>query len=87
MTAFDYGVLAILACSMLLGAWRGLASELLALAAWVVALLAASEVPVAKDATETHVQAFVRAFASVRTSGTIASNCWGPVTPSIGPSA
>jgi len=43
MMAFDYGVLAILACSMLLGAWRGLASELLALAAWVVALLAASE--------------------------------------------
>lgn len=40
MTAFDYAVLAIVAASILLGAWRGLVSEVLALAAWVVALLA-----------------------------------------------
>lgn len=40
MTAFDYAVLAIIAASILLGAWRGLVSEVLALAAWVAALLA-----------------------------------------------
>ena len=40
MTVFDYAVLAIVAASILLGAWRGLVSEVLALAAWVVALLA-----------------------------------------------
>lgn len=39
MTAFDYAVLAILAASLLIGVWRGLLSEVLALAAWVVALL------------------------------------------------
>ena len=40
MTAFDYAVLAVIAASGLLGFWRGLVSELLALAAWVVAFLA-----------------------------------------------
>ena len=40
MTAFDYVVLAIVAASILVGAWRGLVSEVLALAAWVAALLA-----------------------------------------------
>ncbi len=40
MTVFDYAVLAIVAASILLGAWRGLVSEVLALAAWVAALLA-----------------------------------------------
>ena len=40
MTVFDYAVLAIVAASILLGAWRGLVSEVLALAAGVVALLA-----------------------------------------------
>jgi len=40
VTAFDYAVLAIVAASILLGAWRGLVSEVLALAAWVAALLA-----------------------------------------------
>ncbi len=40
MTAFDHAVLAMLALSVLLGIWRGLASEVLALAAWVVAILA-----------------------------------------------
>ena len=40
MTAFDYAVLAVIAASGLLGFWRGLVSEILALAAWVVAFLA-----------------------------------------------
>lgn len=40
MTAFDYAVLAIVAASIVLGVWRGLVSEVLALAAWVAALLA-----------------------------------------------
>ena len=40
MTAFDFAVLAVLGLSLLLGLWRGLASEVLALVAWIVALLA-----------------------------------------------
>ncbi|MBK6975365.1 MAG: CvpA family protein [Candidatus Methylophosphatis roskildensis] len=40
MTGFDLCVIAILAASLLLGLWRGLVSEVLALAAWVLALLA-----------------------------------------------
>lgn len=43
MTAFDYAVLVILAGSLLLGLWRGLVSEVLALAAWVLAFFAARE--------------------------------------------
>lgn len=42
MTAFDYVVLGIVAASILLGAWRGLVSEILALIAWVAALVAGS---------------------------------------------
>lgn len=41
MTVFDYGVLAVLSLTLLVGLWRGLVSELLALAAWVVAFFAA----------------------------------------------
>ncbi|MCL2657424.1 MAG: CvpA family protein [Betaproteobacteria bacterium] len=41
MAVFDYVVLAILFVSLLLGAWRGLVSEVLALFAWVSAFLAA----------------------------------------------
>jgi membrane protein required for colicin V production len=41
MTAFDYVVLSVMALSALLGLWRGVISEILALAAWVVAFLAA----------------------------------------------
>ena len=41
MTAFDYAVLTVLGMSVLLGLWRGVVSEFLALAAWVVAFLAA----------------------------------------------
>lgn len=41
MTAFDYAVLTVLGMSVLLGLWRGVVSEILALVAWVVAFLAA----------------------------------------------
>jgi membrane protein required for colicin V production len=41
VTAFDFAVLAIVAASVLLGVWRGVVSELLALAAWVAAFFAA----------------------------------------------
>lgn len=47
MTIFDYAVVAVLAISVLLGIWRGVVSEILALAAWVVAFLVARvEAPV-----------------------------------------
>ena len=41
MTAFDYAVLAAIGMSVLLGLWRGVISELLALAGWVLAFIAA----------------------------------------------
>lgn len=41
MTVFDYVVLGIIGASCLLGLWRGVVSEVLALAAWVVAFVAA----------------------------------------------
>jgi membrane protein required for colicin V production len=41
MTVFDYAVLATLAVSLLLGLWRGVVNEVLALLAWVVAFFAA----------------------------------------------
>jgi membrane protein required for colicin V production len=37
VTAFDYVVIVILALSVVLGFWRGMMSEVLALAAWIVA--------------------------------------------------
>lgn len=40
MTAFDYAVVAVVAASVLLGAWRGVVSEVLTLAAWVAAFFA-----------------------------------------------
>jgi len=43
MTVFDYVVLTIVAVSLLLGLWRGVVGELIALAAWVLAFLAAVE--------------------------------------------
>lgn len=39
MTVFDYIVLAGIALSVLLGFWRGVVSEVLALAAWVLAVV------------------------------------------------
>lgn len=41
MTIFDYAVFGIVGASSLLGLWRGVVAEVLALAAWVVAFLAA----------------------------------------------
>jgi membrane protein required for colicin V production len=41
MTWFDYAVLGILLASMMLGGWRGVLGELIAVAAWVLAFLAA----------------------------------------------
>ncbi|MDQ8021055.1 MAG: CvpA family protein [Moraxellaceae bacterium] len=41
MTVFDYVFLAILGLSTLLGLWRGLVSEVLSLAGWVLALVLA----------------------------------------------
>jgi membrane protein required for colicin V production len=41
VTVFDYAVLGAVVLSLLLGAWRGVVSEILALAAWVAAFVAA----------------------------------------------
>ena len=41
MTAFDYVVMAIVAASVLLGVWRGVVGEVIALVAWVLAFFAA----------------------------------------------
>ena len=41
MTVFDYVVLGVLGISVLLGFWRGVISEVLALVAWVAAFVAA----------------------------------------------
>lgn len=41
MTVFDYGFLALVGLMTLLGLWRGLVSEVLALVAWVAAFLLA----------------------------------------------
>ena len=43
MATFDYVVLGIVAISLVLGLWRGVVSELIALAAWVMAFMAALE--------------------------------------------
>lgn len=43
MTIFDYVVLGAITLSILIGAWRGVVSEILALAAWVVAFLVARD--------------------------------------------
>lgn len=43
MTIFDYVVIGIVVASLLLGLWRGVVGELIALAAWVLGFLAASE--------------------------------------------
>jgi membrane protein required for colicin V production len=44
MTVFDYAVLTVVSASVLVGLWRGVVSELLALAAWIVAFLVARAV-------------------------------------------
>lgn len=44
MSIFDYVVIGIVAASLLLGLWRGVVGELIALAAWVLAFIAAYHV-------------------------------------------
>ena len=41
MTVFDYVVVVILTASVLIGVWRGVVGEIIALAAWVLAYFAA----------------------------------------------
>jgi len=41
MTTFDYVVITVLVASVLLGVWRGVVGEIIALLAWVLAFLAA----------------------------------------------
>ena len=41
MTYFDYFVIAVLVISLLLGLWRGMIGEIIALTAWVLAFIAA----------------------------------------------
>ncbi len=41
MTIFDYAVFGIIAASSLLGLWRGVIAEVLALTAWIVAFITA----------------------------------------------
>jgi len=41
MTIFDYVVIGIVGASLLLGLWRGVVGELISLAAWVLAFIAA----------------------------------------------
>lgn len=43
MTVFDYVVIGVVAVSLMLGLWRGIVGELVALAAWVLAFLGALE--------------------------------------------
>ena len=43
MTIFDYVVIGIIGLSLLFGLWRGVVGELIALAAWVLAVIAALE--------------------------------------------
>jgi membrane protein required for colicin V production len=41
MTTFDYVILVIVGASILIGVWRGVVGEIIALAAWVLAFFAA----------------------------------------------
>lgn len=71
MTAFDWAVLAVAGLSLLIGLWRGVVSEVLALAAWVAAFFAASHFSgnaaalltgAIKDKTLSQVAGFVLVF-------------------------
>ena len=42
MTWLDYGAVVLLAASILWGVWRGLVREVISLAAWVLAFIAAN---------------------------------------------
>ena len=70
MTVFDYAVLGVMAASLLLGLWRGLVSEVLALLAWVAAFFAARAVapglaPLFGRFTHEAALQYVTAFAAV----------------------
>jgi membrane protein required for colicin V production len=74
VTAFDYGVLVVAGASLVLGVWRGLVSEMLALAAWVVAFFASRAaaadvgsafVRIMPDATARYVVGFAVVFLGV----------------------
>lgn len=43
VTIFDYVVLAVVAISLMIGVWRGMVGELLAIAAWLVAFFTARQ--------------------------------------------
>lgn len=43
MTIFDYVVMGIVGASLLLGLWRGVVGEVIALAAWILAFFAAAK--------------------------------------------
>lgn len=56
MTAFDYVVLTVILASVLLGLWRGVVSEILALAAWIAAfLMARAEAATVADLLAGHI--------------------------------
>jgi membrane protein required for colicin V production len=70
MTVFDYAVFGVVAASLLLGLWRGLVSEVLALLAWVAAFFAARAVapglaPTFGRFTHEAALQYVAAFAAV----------------------
>ncbi len=70
MTVFDYAVLAAIAASLLLGMWRGVVSEVLALLAWVAAFFAARALaptlsPLFVRFTHEAAMQYVAAFAAV----------------------
>ena len=70
MTVFDYAVFGVVAASLLLGLWRGLVSEVLALLAWVAAFFAARAVapglaPIFGRFTHEAALQYVAAFAAV----------------------
>ncbi len=70
MTVFDYAVLAIIAASLLMGVWRGFVSEVLALIAWIAAILAArafahSTAPILADWIKEPAWQYVVAFAAI----------------------
>ena len=41
MTALDFAIIGIILASLLLGAWRGVVGEIIALVAWILGFLAA----------------------------------------------
>jgi membrane protein required for colicin V production len=74
LTVFDYFVIGVVALSLLVGIWRGVVSEILALVAWIVAFFAARTwsgqtgnllATGLTDPTWRHVAGFVAVFVAV----------------------